>query len=108
MATDTKQETQTWWRVRTAYGDKMTPHKVEKVTEKMIWWHETTYTGQTRIARSALSSKDEQWFDNETDAAEYLRSHLTRTVERLRGWLDAAEAALAAFNATHPLPVDEV
>jgi len=96
MVTDTKQETQTWWRV---YLGELTSHQVERVTAKTVVW--------TAGRRSPRVSLDERWFDNESEAVEYCRAKLKARVVYSCTTAERALARLEAFNEAHPLPATE-
>lgn len=75
-------------------------------TEKTVTYIDRGWDGRSNpIERRSLRDNTyEHFFDNEADAVEYVRSRLSGRVNSLRSGLATAEAALAAFNAAHPVP----
>lgn len=99
--TDTKQETQTWWRVQ---GEDIEPQQVLRFTEKTVtfWdaWNE-------RERRSNRASSWERWFNSEAEAVEHVRTSLARRELNARLTAEHLAERLAAFNEAHPLPATE-
>ena len=84
MATK-EQATQTWWRV--LYGE------IKPFGGRL----------QEREQRVLRESQSENWFDNERDAIEYLRSRLVGRVNTTREAAMIAADKLAVFNEKYPV-----
>lgn len=99
MATDTKQETQTWWRV-----DGMCTveaREVVRYTPQHVF-----FLSNGRETRERRKSNSAAWFFTERGAVTYARERLTHRELTTRLMHERDAALLAAFNAAHPLPVD--
>lgn len=99
MATDTKQEARSWWRVT---GEEIARYSVVRHTEKTVIFVDPFY----RERRSSRTSTWERWFQSEHDAVEHVRSALERRTRNAEADAVRLASRLASFNAAHPLPVD--
>jgi hypothetical protein len=101
MATDAKQETQTWWRADTLGAPRIEPLEVVRVTTSTVSYLER---GEKRPRRANRVTNWDRWFPSEAQAVAFQRERLRAAVKRLRATLVHAESTLAAFNEAHPLP----
>lgn len=104
MATDTKQETQTWWRVSTYFDmGKIEALEVVRETTAFVIYFDTRGRCERREGKD---TEYYRWLPTEEAAVFHARALLTARRDRLSAQLATAEIALAAFNEAHPLPVD--
>lgn len=96
-------ETKTWYRV-SAYYDlgKIEAKEIHKDTAQFVFFTVDGWKGPEE-RREGKDTEHCRWLPSEAEAVLHARSLPTGRCDNLRARLDAAEAALAAFNAAHPL-----
>lgn len=96
-----EQETQTWWRADKLGAPRITPFEVVRVTAATV-----SFLDAGRPWRAYIDTTWDRWFPSETEAVAFQRERLAEKVRMARESLDYLRAALSAFDAAHPLPVD--